>query len=105
MSFYLCNLLFAHGGVATLGSTVSMLPPRRAHLAAGQREPRDFITATASLPPPSTPPERHPALRRLAADAVWRDRGRPSRPSRACWCRATAAAGTAKLPLASIPLA
>ena len=50
MSFYLCNLLFAHGGVATLGSTVSMLLPRRAHLAAGQREPRDFITATASLP-------------------------------------------------------
>src|SRR5215831_13517492 len=50
MSFYLCSLLFAHGGVATLGSTVSMLPPRRAYLAAGQREPRDFINCHSLAP-------------------------------------------------------
>jgi hypothetical protein len=50
MSFYICNLLFAHGSVATLGSTVSMLPPRRAHLATGQWEPRDFINCHSLAP-------------------------------------------------------
>ena len=38
------------GASRTLGSTASMLPPRRAHLAAGQREPRDFINCHRLAP-------------------------------------------------------
>jgi hypothetical protein len=81
MSFYLCNLPFAHGGVATLGSTVSMLPPHRAHLAAGQREPLDFTNCHSLAPAAFRRRCAAPGRGRSLHSAIAKGRDAPTPPS------------------------